>query len=67
MTQVGYGKKEIARSHHAPVYGIFDARVRKVDEELASEVLESLVDNIEPDAESQKKMLDVVERRLTEN
>ena len=34
---------------------------------MQTEVLESLVEGIEPDEETQNKLLDIVERRKTEN
>ena len=54
-------------STHTPVYANFNARVRRIDENMQTEVLESLVEGIEPDEETQNKLLDIVERRKTEN
>ena len=42
MTQILYGRTELKLSDHRPVYGLFEAKIRKINEEKMLELEEKL-------------------------
>lgn len=43
LTQVCYGRSEIKLSDHRPVYGLFEAKVRRINEETKLEIEEKII------------------------
>jgi hypothetical protein len=43
LTQIYYGRAEIKLSDHRPVLGLFEAKIRKINEEAKIEIEEKLI------------------------
>lgn len=43
LTQIYYGRAEIKLSDHRPVFGLFEAKIRKINEAAKTEIEEKLV------------------------
>lgn len=43
LTQVYYGRAELKLSDHKPVYGLFEAKVRRINEAAKAEIEEKLI------------------------
>ena len=59
MTQILYGRTELKLSDHRPVYGLFEAKIRKINEEKMLELEEKLIQefNLTKKEEEQKMLV----------
>lgn len=59
MTQILYGRTELKLSDHRPVYGLFEAKIRKINEDKMLELEEKLIQefNLTKKEEEQKTLV----------
>jgi hypothetical protein len=44
LSQIYYGRSELKLSDHRPVFGLFEAKVRRINEEAKLEIEEKLIE-----------------------